>query len=36
MRSENREVTPLGDLAILEENRHYLEMRVARLDTGMA
>src|SRR6267378_5173637 len=27
---------PLGDLAILEERRHYLEMRVARLDSGMA
>ena len=27
---------PLGDLAILEEHRHYLEMRVARLDCGMA
>src|SRR6516162_1268728 len=31
-----RELTPLGDLAILEEDRRYLEMRVARLDTGMA
>ena len=31
-----REVTPLGDLAILEEDKRYLEMRVARLDTGMA
>ena len=27
---------PLGDLAILEEHRHYLEMRVARLACGMA
>jgi len=27
---------PLGDLAILEEDKRYLEMRVARLDTGMA
>jgi 3-phenylpropionate/cinnamic acid dioxygenase small subunit len=32
----HRELTPLGDLAILEEDRRYLEMRVARLDTGMA
>src|SRR5436305_11657727 len=31
-----RELTPLGDLAILEEDKRYLEMRVARLDTGMA
>src|SRR6202035_137451 len=30
------ELTPLGDMAILEENRRHLEMRVARLDTGMA
>jgi 3-phenylpropionate/cinnamic acid dioxygenase small subunit len=29
-------VTPLGDLAILEEDKRYLEMRVARLETGMA
>ena len=35
-RELHREVTPLGDLAILEEDRHYLEMRVARLDSGMA
>jgi 3-phenylpropionate/cinnamic acid dioxygenase small subunit len=35
-REAHREVTPLGDLAILEEDRRYLEMRVARLDTGMA
>ena len=35
-READREVTPLGDLAILEEDRSYLEMRVARLDTGMA
>jgi 3-phenylpropionate/cinnamic acid dioxygenase small subunit len=35
-RELHREVTPLGDLAILEEDRRYLEMRVARLDTGMA
>jgi 3-phenylpropionate/cinnamic acid dioxygenase small subunit len=31
-----REETSLGDLAILEEDRRYLEMRVARLETGMA
>lgn len=35
-RETHREVTPLGDLAILEEDKRYLEMRVARLDTGMA
>jgi 3-phenylpropionate/cinnamic acid dioxygenase small subunit len=35
-RESHRELTPLGDLAILEEDRRYLEMRVARLDTGMA
>src|SRR5215831_10989652 len=35
-REAQREVTPLGDLAILEEDRRYLEMRVARLETGMA
>ena len=35
-RELQREVTPLGDLAILEEDRRYLEMRVARLDSGMA
>jgi 3-phenylpropionate/cinnamic acid dioxygenase small subunit len=35
-REAHREVTPLGDLAILEEDRRYLEMRVARLDSGMA
>ena len=29
-------LTPLRDLAILEEDKHYLEMRMARLDTGMA
>jgi 3-phenylpropionate/cinnamic acid dioxygenase small subunit len=32
----HRELTSLGDLAILEEDKRYLEMRVARLDTGMA
>ena len=35
-RELHREVTPLGDLAILEEDKRYLEMRVARLDSGMA
>ncbi len=35
-REAHRELTPLGDLAILEEDKSYLEMRVARLDTGMA
>jgi 3-phenylpropionate/cinnamic acid dioxygenase small subunit len=35
-RELQRELTPLGDLAILEEDKRYLEMRVARLDTGMA
>jgi len=34
-RELRRELTPLGELAILEDRR-YLEMRVARLDTGMA
>jgi 3-phenylpropionate/cinnamic acid dioxygenase small subunit len=31
-----REVTRLGDLALLEEDKRYLEMRVARLDSGKA
>jgi 3-phenylpropionate/cinnamic acid dioxygenase small subunit len=35
-RELHRELTPLGDLAILEEDKRYLQMRVARLDTGMA
>ena len=35
-RELHRELTPLGDLAILEEDKRYLKMRVARLDTGMA
>jgi 3-phenylpropionate/cinnamic acid dioxygenase small subunit len=35
-REAHRELTPIGDLAILEEDKRYLEMRVARLDTGMA
>ena len=32
----HREVTPLGNLALFEDDKRYLEMRVARLDTGMA
>ena len=35
-RELHRELTGLGDLAILEEDKRHLEMRVARLDTGMA
>ena len=35
-RESHREVTPLGDLALIEDDRRYLEMRVARLDSGMA
>ncbi len=35
-RESQRELTELGDLAILEEDKRYLAMRVARLDTGMA
>jgi 3-phenylpropionate/cinnamic acid dioxygenase small subunit len=35
-RESHREVTELGDLALVEDDRRYLEMRVARLDTGMA
>jgi 3-phenylpropionate/cinnamic acid dioxygenase small subunit len=35
-REMHRELTALGDLAIFEEDKRYLEMRVARLDTGMA
>ena len=35
-REAERELTPLGDLAIFEEDKRYLQMRVARLDTGMA
>ena len=35
-RESQRELTALGDLAILEEDKRYLQMRVARLDTGMA
>jgi 3-phenylpropionate/cinnamic acid dioxygenase small subunit len=32
----HRELTPFDDLAILDEDKRYLEMRVARLDAGMA
>jgi 3-phenylpropionate/cinnamic acid dioxygenase small subunit len=35
-RESHREVTELGDLALVEDDKRYLEMRVARLDTGMA
>jgi 3-phenylpropionate/cinnamic acid dioxygenase small subunit len=35
-RELDRELSPLGDLAILEEDKRYLRMRVARLETGMA
>ncbi len=35
-RESHREVTSLGDLALVEDDRRYLEMRVARLETGMA
>ena len=35
-RELQRELTALGDLAILEEDKRYLEMRIARLDSGMA
>jgi len=35
-REAHRELTAPGDLAILEEDKRYLEMRVARLDSGMA
>ena len=35
-RESHREVTSLGDLALIEDDKRYLEMRVARLETGMA
>jgi 3-phenylpropionate/cinnamic acid dioxygenase small subunit len=35
-RESHREVPPLGDLALIEDDRTYLEMRVARLGSGMA
>jgi 3-phenylpropionate/cinnamic acid dioxygenase small subunit len=31
-----REITELGDLALFEEDKESMKMRVARLDTGMA
>jgi 3-phenylpropionate/cinnamic acid dioxygenase small subunit len=31
-----RELTEVGDLAIFEDDKTYLQMRVERLDTGMA
>src|SRR5258705_11826971 len=34
-RESHPEVTPLGDPALIEDDRRHLEMRVARLDTGM-
>src|SRR5262247_2253169 len=35
-READREVTPLGDLALVEDDKTYLQMRVARLESGMA
>lgn len=35
-RDLHREVTQPGDLAFFEDDKTYLSMRVARLDTGMA
>jgi biphenyl 2,3-dioxygenase beta subunit len=35
-REAHRELTQLRDLAILEEDKRYLEMRVTRRDTGTA
>jgi len=35
-RESHREVTPPGDLALFEDDKQYLEMRVARLESGMA
>lgn len=32
----DRELTPVGDLAIFEDDKTYLRMRVERLETGMA
>jgi len=32
----DRELTPVGDLAIFEDDKTYLTMRVERLETGMA
>ena len=35
-RESDREVTALGDLAAIEDDKRYLQMRVARLESGMA
>jgi 3-phenylpropionate/cinnamic acid dioxygenase small subunit len=35
-REAEREVTALGDLAVIEDDKRYLQMRVARLESGMA
>jgi 3-phenylpropionate/cinnamic acid dioxygenase small subunit len=35
-RESEREVTALGDLALIEDDKRYLQMRVARLESGMA
>src|SRR5262245_55172021 len=35
-READREVTARGDLALIEDDKRYLEMRVARLESGMA
>jgi 3-phenylpropionate/cinnamic acid dioxygenase small subunit len=35
-READREVTSLGDLALIEDDKRYLQMRVARLESGMA
>src|SRR5262245_40683435 len=36
LREADREVTRLGDLAVVEDDKRYLQMRVARLESGMA
>jgi 3-phenylpropionate/cinnamic acid dioxygenase small subunit len=35
-REAEREVTAPGDLALIEDDKRYLQMRVARLESGMA
>ena len=35
-RESDREITALGDLAVIEDDKRYLQMRVARLESGMA
>ena len=35
-RESDREVTSRGDLALIEDDKRYLQMRVARLESGMA